>query len=115
MSENGSDLHRAVILTAIRVEYEAVRAHLTDLREEPHPQGTIYERGIFSNTNQDWDVIIGEIGAGNPTAALEAEWVYQLLPTCRYSFRWCCRWTQRCEAGRCCSCDKNIWILIREG
>lgn len=73
MSENGSDLHRAVILTAIRVEYEAVRAHLTDLREEPHPQGTIYERGIFSNTSQGWDVIIGEIGAGNPTAALEAE------------------------------------------
>src|SRR6266571_4770008 len=73
MSEKGSELHRAVILTAIRVEYEAVRAHLTDLHEEPHPQGTIYEHGIFSNTSQGWEVIIGEIGAGNPTAALEAE------------------------------------------
>ncbi len=46
MSEKWSALHRAVILTAIRVEYEAVRAHLADLHEESHPQGTIYERGI---------------------------------------------------------------------
>ena len=73
MSEKEPALQRAVILTAIRVEYEAVRAHLADLREEPHPQGTIYERGIFSGTSLRWDILIGEIGAGNPTAALEAE------------------------------------------
>jgi len=63
----------AVILTALPIEYLAVRAHLTDLQEETHPQGTIYERGMFTAEGQTWDVGIVEIGAGNPGAALEAE------------------------------------------
>ncbi len=64
---------QAVILTALPVEYLAVRAHLTDLQEETHPQGTIYERGSFAANGQTWDVGIVEIGAGNSGAALEAE------------------------------------------
>jgi nucleoside phosphorylase len=63
----------AVILTALPVEYLAVRAHLTALQEEIHPKGTIYERGRFDSENQVWDVGIVEIGAGNVGAALEAE------------------------------------------
>ncbi|WP_216351304.1 SEFIR domain-containing protein [Leptolyngbya sp. 'hensonii'] len=64
---------RAVILTALPVEYLAVRAHLVNLREEIHPQGTIYERGQFTADSQTLEVGIVEIGAGNPGAALEAE------------------------------------------
>jgi nucleoside phosphorylase len=63
----------AVILTALPVEYLAVRAYLTDLQERVHPHGTIYEQGKFATDNQVWDVGIVEIGAGNPEAALEAE------------------------------------------
>jgi nucleoside phosphorylase len=63
----------AVILTALSVEYLAVRAHLTHLQETIHPQGTIYERGQFADDGQSWDVGIVETGAGNPGAALEAE------------------------------------------
>ncbi|MEC4818338.1 MAG: 5'-methylthioadenosine/S-adenosylhomocysteine nucleosidase, partial [Scytonema sp. PMC 1069.18] len=63
----------AVILTAIPVEYKAVRVHLTQLREELHPQGTVYERGQFAANGTVWDVVIVEIGAGNTGAALEAE------------------------------------------
>jgi len=64
---------KAVILTAIPPEYHAVRAHLTDLQEQTHPQGTVYEHGNFASPPQSWDVAIVEIGAGNPTAAMEAE------------------------------------------
>ena len=56
----------AVILTALSVEYLAVRVHLSDLQEEIHPQGTIYERGKFDKSQGVWDVGIVEIGAGNP-------------------------------------------------
>ncbi|MFB2877750.1 SEFIR domain-containing protein [Floridanema aerugineum] len=63
----------AVILTAIPVEYIAVRAHLSDLREEMHPQGTIYERGKFFANGKSWEVGIVEVGAGNAGAAVEAE------------------------------------------
>jgi formylglycine-generating enzyme required for sulfatase activity/nucleoside phosphorylase len=63
----------AVILTALPVEYLAVRAYLSDLQEEIHAKGTIYERGKFMADSQTWDVGIVEIGAGNSGAALEAE------------------------------------------
>ncbi len=63
----------AVILTAIPVEYMAVRAHLTNPQEEMHPQGTIYERGKFTANGKTWEVGIVEVGAGNSTAAVEAE------------------------------------------
>jgi len=74
---------RAVILTALRVEYLAVRAHLADLREEVHPQGTIYERGQFARNGAVWDVGIVEIGAGNLGAALEAERAISCSPSSR--------------------------------
>ena len=63
----------AVILTALPVEYLAVREHLTNLREEMHPQGTIYERGQFPTGYSSWEVGIAEVGAGNAGAAIEAE------------------------------------------
>jgi nucleoside phosphorylase len=63
---------RAVILTALPVEFNAVRAHLTDLHEEVH-KGTVYEKGAFSANGQVWEVGIVEVGAGNDSAALEAE------------------------------------------
>ncbi|MDX2099563.1 MAG: 5'-methylthioadenosine/S-adenosylhomocysteine nucleosidase [Leptolyngbyaceae cyanobacterium bins.59] len=63
----------AVILTALPVEYSAVRTHLIDLQEETHPQGTIYERGKFAENGQEWEVGIAEVGAGNAGAAVEAE------------------------------------------
>jgi nucleoside phosphorylase/tetratricopeptide (TPR) repeat protein len=65
-------LRRAVILTALPVEYEAVRAHLTELREQTH-KGTVYEIGKFSALSARWEILITEVGPGNPAAAVEAE------------------------------------------
>jgi nucleoside phosphorylase len=63
----------AVVLTALPVEYKAVRDHLSDLREERHDQGTIYEVGSFPPGQSVWSVAIAEIGMGNSSAAMEAE------------------------------------------
>jgi len=72
MSESNSNLPHAVILTALPVEYEAVRAHLKDTREKVH-EGTIYELGQFQSGDQSWEVAIAEIGMGNAGAASAAE------------------------------------------
>ena len=58
----------AVILTAIPIEYMAVRVLLSDLREQIHSHGT-----IFSIDGQEWEVGIVQTGAGNSPAAMEAE------------------------------------------
>ena len=63
----------AVILTAIPVEYKAVRAHLKDLQEKVHPEGTIYEIGKFSLDGRSWQVALAEIGAGGVDAAVETK------------------------------------------
>ena len=67
-----SDSTRAevVALTALDVEYAAVRAHLTNLRREPY-KGTQYEIGRLGASGPS--VAIVEIGAGNVGAAIEAE------------------------------------------
>src|SRR5579864_2587560 len=62
---------RVVILTAIRIEYQAIRAHLANLRQEEHPSGTIYERGTFKAHDQTWEVLLVEAGSGNARATAE--------------------------------------------
>jgi purine-nucleoside phosphorylase len=69
----GEPIPCVVILTALQVEYMAVREHLTSLKEDIHPQGTVYERGLFTTGNQMWDVVIAQIGAGNSGVAAEVE------------------------------------------
>lgn len=66
---NANAFRRALILTALPVEHEAVLSHLDKTREERHPRGTIYRRGTFIS----WDILIVEIGPGNATAAQETE------------------------------------------
>lgn len=62
-------MKRAAVLTALPVEYKAVRRHLAELKEILHPKGTVYEIGMFG----DWQVLITETGQGNPNAAVETE------------------------------------------
>lgn len=72
-------VHRAVILTALRVEYRAVIAHLRDPVEKVHPSGTIYEQSTFAGNMSRWEVAVVEVGAGNSNAALQGERAIQFL------------------------------------
>ena len=67
------DLPCAVILTAIQKEYSAVRLHLVELTQEKSKQNTIFERGIFKNGRNDWQVGIVEVGMGNTNSGIMAE------------------------------------------
>lgn len=64
---------RAVILTAHFIDYQAVYSHLSNCKEETHPQGTVYELGEFSVGEQIWEIAIAEIDNNNTSLALETE------------------------------------------
>jgi nucleoside phosphorylase len=64
---------KAVILTALQVEYMAVREHLFDLEELPPYKGKVYEKGVFHGLYHDWEVGIAMVGAGNNICAMETE------------------------------------------
>lgn len=61
----------AVVLTALEIEYNAVREHLVDLETECLESGTRYEIGTVRGTS--CRVVIGQTGAGNKAAAILAE------------------------------------------
>ncbi|MDO0911656.1 5'-methylthioadenosine/S-adenosylhomocysteine nucleosidase [Streptomyces sp. DT2A-34] len=56
-----------VVLTALPVEYDAVRAHLDETEELVHHDGTRVERGRLAGT--PWALAIAELGEGAVTAA----------------------------------------------
>jgi nucleoside phosphorylase len=64
---------RAVVLTALPEEFEAVKRHLAGTVEKIHDQSTVYQVGSFAAGNVNWEVCVAEIGAGNASAAQEAE------------------------------------------
>jgi 8-oxo-dGTP diphosphatase len=66
-------LHRRgiVILTALDLEYEAVRAHLVAPERQPHPGGTLFEVGQLRDAPCRF--AIARTGHGNAPSALIAE------------------------------------------
>jgi len=73
MGTSTTPLPRALILTALAVEYKAISSYLSNPTERER-HGTIYEHGHFIATqSQSWEILIAEIGSGNPRAAAEAE------------------------------------------
>lgn len=65
------DTDLVVILTALNLEYEAVRNRLTDLQVHRHAAGTRFEVGRLRGT--DHRVALGLVGKGNHPAAVLAE------------------------------------------
>ncbi|PZG19502.1 purine phosphorylase [Micromonospora craterilacus] len=69
-----------VILTALNLEYEAVRDQLTDLRVRLHPAGTRFEVGRIDQS--DCRVALGLVGKGNhPAAVLTERAMAEFSPT----------------------------------
>jgi nucleoside phosphorylase len=62
-----------VILTALEVEFEAVRNHLTEPQEDRHRRGSIYEVGTYQGKKLSFRVVLKEIGPRNTGAAAEIE------------------------------------------
>ncbi|WP_427918915.1 Hsp70 family protein [Streptomyces sp. cg40] len=60
-----------VILTALQVEYEAVKAELVCVRIFRHDSGTLFEEGFLKGT--PWRIVIAAVGRGNDSAAVIAE------------------------------------------
>jgi len=60
-----------VVLTALDLEYQAVRAHLTGLRTRSHPQGTLFETGHLPGSDEA--IAIALTGEGNTGAAVLTE------------------------------------------
>jgi len=60
---------RAVILTALGFEYDAIRTWLDEPKSKVHPSGTRYEIGQLTDPEPAWEVVLAEIGEGNQAAA----------------------------------------------
>ena len=61
-------LRRVLIVTALKPEMQAVRAHLTSLGSSSGRSGTVYECGRFTAEGEDWLVVAAECGPGNYAA-----------------------------------------------
>jgi nucleoside phosphorylase len=62
-----------VMLTAQPEVFEAISERLTDIQEQQHSEGTIYQLGKFVSPSTTWRVAIAEIASGNNSAAMETE------------------------------------------
>jgi adenosylhomocysteine nucleosidase len=58
-----------VILTALQLEYLAIRRHLVDIHTHEHRAGTLFEKGVIAGRH----VAIAVIGEGNTSAATLTE------------------------------------------
>ncbi|MEU1667540.1 hypothetical protein ABZ547_28935 [Streptomyces sparsogenes] len=62
-----------VVLTALEVEYRAVRAHLEEVRTAWAERGSLFEVGVFRGGGGGRSVAIHMTGPGNPGAAVLVE------------------------------------------
>jgi nucleoside phosphorylase len=64
-------VNTVVLLTALDMEYQAVRRHLEVTRTRSHPAGTVFEVGHLPGTHGE--VVIATMGEGNLGAAVMTE------------------------------------------
>jgi nucleoside phosphorylase len=62
---------KIVVLTALALEYAAVRSHLDDVAQRRTRSGIRYEVGLVRGEHLDWEVYLAEVDMGNTGAAAE--------------------------------------------
>jgi 8-oxo-dGTP diphosphatase len=68
-----------VVLTALNLEYRAVREHLTEVRKRTHAAGTVFEVGRLGSS--DCQIALAVVGKGNhPSAVLTERAVTEFDP-----------------------------------
>ena len=70
-------LRKALVVTALPLEMEAVRGHVADIGSVVGTGGPICECGRFKDPNGDWLVVVVECGRGNAEAQSAAERAYR--------------------------------------
>jgi adenosylhomocysteine nucleosidase len=66
-----TDTRVVVVLTALDLEYKAVRQHLKDVEQHRHSSGTRFEIGTVNGTS--CRIALGLVGVGNSNSAVLAE------------------------------------------
>ncbi len=79
LNQKTTSIPCAVILTAIPIEYMAVRGHLRDIEEVCNSRGNVYEKGLLNGFYHKWNIGIAEIGPGNFTCGMEVERAIQFF------------------------------------
>lgn len=65
--------YRALILTAIPIEYNAIQKYFQELESRMHPNGDYYEVGNISLDGSEWEILIGLTGPHNTVAGIETQ------------------------------------------
>ncbi len=63
---------RALIVTALPLEMEAVLDHLTDVGSTRGDAGAVYEAGLFRDADEEWLIVVCVTGAGTHPAEMAA-------------------------------------------
>ncbi|KAA6333524.1 5'-methylthioadenosine/S-adenosylhomocysteine nucleosidase [termite gut metagenome] len=65
-------MKRILFVTALQLEFDAVKSYLTNVVPVKHPDtGTYYDKGLFGGNDMACEVFIVEAGAGNSRSAEE--------------------------------------------
>lgn len=72
MPAKNPDKPCAVVITAIPLEYQAVRRHLNNIKDSPH-KGSIFCDGEFTGKENLWRIGVGMSGMGNISSSIVTE------------------------------------------
>jgi nucleoside phosphorylase len=64
---------RAIVFTALGVEYSAIRDHLTGPVRRLEEHGTVYEVGTLGGGRGLWDIALAETGPGSTAAGVQLD------------------------------------------